>query len=84
VFKTLPADEPLTVELMTAAIAATTPDTRTRKRFCTALGLLAEFAGLAANFKPLRGRYSATTPEVREVPADALIAEWFSRIPHAA
>lgn len=84
VFKTLPQDEALTLEMMRTAITATTPDTRTRKRFCTSLRLLAEFAGLADNFKSLQGKYSAQMTEVREVPSDALVAAWYEQIPHAA
>ncbi len=84
VFKTLPQSEPLTAELMIKAIEGTTPDTRTRKRFCVALGLLADFAGVEVNIKPLKGRYSTQTVEVREVPDDQTIALWIDRIPNPA
>lgn len=80
----LPPDAVLTVALLRETIEATKPDTRTRKRFCDVLGRLAKFAGLEADFRPLRGHYSITTTEVREVPSDKLIAEWFERIPNPA
>lgn len=83
-FSKLPPGEVLTGELLRATIEATKPDTRTRKRFCDCLGRLATFAGLEADFRPLRGHYSTNTVEVREVPPDAVIAEWWAKIPNPA
>lgn len=83
-FAKLPQGELLTVQLLLAAIETTTPDTRTRKRVCDCLGRLAAFAGLEADFKPLKGHYSTMTTEVREVPPDGLIAEWWAKIPNPA
>lgn len=81
VFSRLPPDAVLSVQLLEELIEGTSPDTRTRKRFCDVLGRLAKFAGLDADFKPLRGHYSTTTTEVRHVPSDEVIAEWWGRIP---
>lgn len=83
-FSVLPGDSSLTVEVLRAAIENTKPDSRTRKRFCDCLGRLANFASLEADFKPLRGRYSSQTTEVREVPPDVLVAAWRDRIPNPA
>lgn len=82
VFTRLSPDAPLTVELLRATIEATQPDTRTRKRFCDVLGRLATFAGLEADFRPLRGHYSTATTEVRDVPPDDVIAAWWQKIPN--
>ncbi|MBN3957486.1 hypothetical protein [Nostoc sp. NMS8] len=49
VFKTLPQHEILNTEVLKQAILTTTPDTRTRKRFCLTLRLLAKFADLDFN-----------------------------------
>lgn len=74
VFKRLPQDEPLTTALMLETIAQTTPDTRTRKRFTTALAALAKFAGLEADFKPLKGNYSPRRVNRRTLPTDEQIS----------
>lgn len=81
-FGRLPQGEPLTVELLRQGIEASQPDTRTRKRLVDCYGRLAKFAGLEADFRPLRGSYSALTVEVREVPADGVIAAWWGKIPN--
>jgi integrase len=83
-FAKLPQQEPLTVELLKRTIEATDADSRTRKRFCDCLGRLATFAGLEADFRPLRGHYSTSTVEVRQVPPDAVIAAWWAKIPNLA
>lgn len=82
-FGRLPQDEPLTVELLRQHIEASQPDTRTRKRLVDCYGRLATFAGVEVDFRPLRGSYSSTTVEVREVPPDGEIAEWWGKIPNA-
>lgn len=83
-FSKIPPDQALTVELLRGVIEATEPDTRTRKRFVDCLGRLAKFAGLEADFRALKGHYSTTTTEVRDIPPDALIAEWRENIPNRA
>lgn len=81
VFGVLPSDALLTVQLLTDAIKATSADTRTRKRFVDACQRLAQFAGLEANFKSLRGNYSSSSV-IRSVPSDEEIAAWRDRIPN--
>jgi len=81
VFKNLPINQPLTTDLLVAMVTATEPDTRTRKRYCIALGALAKFAGLSIDLKPFSGKYSAKTVKVREIPDDKAIAFFYSQIP---
>lgn len=80
-FNRLPQDEPLTAELLRGFIEQSPPDTRTRKRLVDCYSRLAKFAGLEVDFSPLRGSYSSAS-EVREVPPDSLIAEWWGKIPN--
>jgi hypothetical protein len=81
VFSELPPDELLTVTLLTKAIGAKTPDTRTRRRFVDVCTRLAKFAGLDANFAALKGTYSSDSV-VRSVPSDRQIAESAKQIPN--
>jgi integrase len=80
VFRRLPSDEPLTAQLLKEAIVSTTPDSKTRRRFCIALGALAKFAGLDFDPKPLKGRYSPKRVTPRDLPTDETIAQWFYKI----
>lgn len=84
VFRTLDSSQLLTLELLTEAIAHTPADTRTRKRFVDVLSRLAKFADIDADFKHLKGSYSATATEPRDIPSDALIAKWRDSIPSPA
>ncbi|MEP0868902.1 site-specific integrase [Trichocoleus desertorum AS-A10] len=77
VFKTLPLDQPLTVEVLTNTITSVKADSRTRKRFVDVLSRLAEFAELEANFKPLKGSYSSKNVAPRDLPSDQAIAQLF-------
>jgi hypothetical protein len=70
VYQKLPRTEPLTSKLMIEAIASTKPDTRTRKRYCIALGALAKFAGIDFDAKPYKGRYSPRRASPRDLPGD--------------
>jgi integrase len=79
VFRTLP-DAPLTFELLQQAVMATKANSRTRKRFATALGKLAAFAGLEGDFKGSQGNYSASQVEPRDLPDDRTIVEWFEQL----
>ncbi len=81
-FSCLPPDEPITLQLLTSAITATKPDSRNRKRFVDVLGRLAVFAGLEANFKPLKGNYSPSKVTPRDLPPDSTIAAWREKIPN--
>lgn len=82
VYNRLPLDEPLTLTVIMDAIDRTDPDTRTRKRFVAALMKLAEFAGIEANLKPYKGRYSPSKVSPRSLPSDEDIARWRDRIPN--
>lgn len=84
VLKHLPQDQLLTPEILTAAILATKPDTKTRKRFCTALGALARFAEIEFDAKLMTGNYSPKRVTPRDLPDDQLIADWFDRIRNPA
>lgn len=81
-FKKLPQDEPLTAEVLITATKAYLPDTRSRKRACSAYSALAKFAGLAIDLSSLRGNYRPTAIRREDVPNDDLILEWGDRIPH--
>ncbi|WOB42990.1 site-specific integrase [Thermoleptolyngbya oregonensis NK1-22] len=82
VFDRLPADEPLTEQVLYRAIVATAPDTRTRKRFADVCQRLAQFAGLTVDFRPLRGGYSPSKVTPRNLPNDGAIAFWRRHIPN--
>jgi hypothetical protein len=58
---------------MLSLIAGTVPDTRTRKRYCSALGALAKFAGLPVELSKLKGSYSPASVQPRDLPSDALV-----------
>jgi integrase len=84
VLKRLPADQPLTQQLLTAAILETPPDTKARKRCCMVLRALAKFAGLDLDTKPLAGQYSPKQVSPRDLPEDSTIASWFLAIKNDA
>jgi integrase len=79
-FVKLPADEPLTVELMKEVLRDVKQHSRTRRRCALAFGKLANYAGLEANFKPMQGNYSASEVEPRDLPDDRQIAEYYYQI----
>lgn len=68
-------DQELTVELLERVILQTAPDSRQRRRFCVSLGRLAAFAGLEVDFGRLRGKYSASALEPRDLPSDEQILQ---------
>jgi integrase len=80
VFKRLESSETLTVDLLKSVISETKPNTKTRRRFCLALGKLAKLAGLEGDFKNLQGNYSAKAVNPRDLPDDGAIAEQYYRI----
>lgn len=82
VFGTLPQDQVLSLQLLTEAISRTAPDTRTRKRFVDVLSRLATFAGIEANFKALKGKYSPKRVAPRDLPSDEVIIAMRDRIPN--
>ncbi|WP_242044758.1 site-specific integrase [Anabaena azotica] len=83
VFKTLDVNSQLTSDILKSAILSTKPDTRTRKRFCLALGALAKFAGLDFDPSPYTGDYSPKSRKVRDLPTDETIVEWYFKIQDA-
>lgn len=82
VFKRLPLDQPLQTEVLLEVIAQIPNHTRNRKRYCTSLARLAEFAGVELNVKSLKGNYSYTEVDPRTLPNDRQVAEWFYKIPN--
>lgn len=80
VFIKLDESKLLTVDLCVRQISRTEPNSRSRKRYCNALGKLAKFAGLEADFGLLRGNYSSKSVDPRSLPTDEAIAEHFFKI----
>jgi integrase len=81
-FRRLPGDAPLTIDLLRSAILATEPDSRSRIRACLCFGRLAEFAGLDADeFRKLRGDYRAESVDARSLPSKSEIVTVLEAIP---
>lgn len=80
VFHRLPQDEALTPEILKSLAISTSPDTRTRKRFCIALGALARFSGLEINLKPYSGSYCFNSACRRNLPDDIEIVAGFEQV----
>jgi len=78
--KKLPQEKALTVAVLLEAIAKTDPDTKTRKRVCMAFSRLAKLAGIELDVTQLKGNYSPSGVQSRDLPSDALILEWRDRI----
>jgi integrase len=72
-FSHLNPDAPLTELAILEAVKATRPDTKTRKRYCMALGALARFAGLEVDLRRFKGTYNLKKTKRRELPEDSLI-----------
>lgn len=84
VLKHLPLDERLSPAFIKQAILATSPNTRTRKRYCQSLKVFCDFVGLQFDFKPCRGNYSTSKRTPRTLPDDRLIEEWYLKIKNPA
>ena len=81
IFNKLPQHQPLTPDTLVNLATTTNPDTRSRKRYCIALGALARFAGLTVvELKSYAGKYSPKTVTPRELPDDSTIVCWYNRI----
>lgn len=78
-FRKLPPEALISTSLLLEVIHTKKPDTRTRKRFCTAYKALATFAGIELDISRLKGRYSPKSVQPRELPSDELILEWRDR-----
>jgi integrase len=80
-FNKLPQDVPLTADIMLEVIRAKEPNSRPRKRFCGAYAALAKLAGIPLDVSALRGNYSPSKVNPRDLPTDEVIREWRDRIP---
>ncbi|BAZ02266.1 integrase family protein [Tolypothrix tenuis PCC 7101] len=80
VFRNLDVDNKLTPEIIKQVILSTQPDSRTRKRYCLALGVLARFAGVEFDPSLYMGNYSPKRRKPRELPTDKQISECFLTI----
>jgi hypothetical protein len=71
-------------EAILATVKTTRPHSRSRQVCCTALEGLADFLHLplVEDLKALWGNYGNHQTQLRELPSDALIVEWFERIPN--
>lgn len=79
----LPQEALLTADLLITTAKTYPPDTRSRQRACTAYGALAKFADIGVDLTSWRGTYRPAAVKREDVPSDALILEWYNRIPHA-
>jgi integrase len=80
IFEKIDLDKAISIDRLKSAITnGSKPDTRTRVRWCNALGRLAEYAEL--DRKPIReikGTYSMSEPlEPRDIPELDQVVEWF-------
>jgi integrase len=83
VFAKLPGDAVLTVDLLREkllSVQSANPNSRQQRRFALALERLGKYAGLEVDFSHLRGNYSASEVEPRDIPSDELIAKHFHEI----
>lgn len=81
-YRKLPQQESLTAKLLITAAESYPPDTKARKRACTAYAALAKFAKIDVDLKPLRGKYRPTAVSRDKVPNDDLILEWAAKVPN--
>jgi integrase len=79
-FNQLPADEPISTEVLLSAIAQTAPNTRQRRRFCLAFRQLAQFAEIDFDVADLLGNYSPARVQPRNLPTDDVISACFDQI----
>lgn len=77
-FNKLPTGATLTIALLKQTLEnATEANSRTRLKAYDAFRQLATLAGMdPAPLKPLKGKYSATEVDPRDLPTDSQIAEW--------
>ena len=76
----LPQEKALTTAVLLEAIAKTDPDTKTRKRVCMVFNRLAKLAGVDLDVTQLKGDYSPSGVQPRDLPSDSLIFEWRDKI----
>jgi integrase len=82
IFKKLPQNQGLTEAVIMAAIATTTPETRTRKRYVMSLSALAKFAGLEIDIRSYGRGHTPAKLEVRKLPTDEDIVMYHGLIPN--
>ena len=82
IFRRLPADREINLEIATKVVTAIEPDTRQRKRAAFVLDKLLKFAGRDTDLKRFQGSYSPRSVKPRDLPSDELILEWRDRIPN--
>jgi hypothetical protein len=80
IYRKLPPDEPISVELLTQCLTGIPDNTRQRKRAAHALAKLGQFAGLQVDFTRLSGTYSRTKTQRRILPSDETIATFHQTI----
>ncbi len=80
VFKKLPGHKRLTPQVIKSSILSTTPDSKSRKRFCFALGALARFAKVDFDTTLYSGNYGIHSTMQRCIPTDDEIVTTFGEI----
>lgn len=80
VLKRLPLDAYPSPAQLDKLILTTVPNTRTRKRYCTAIAAFAAFANIDYDPFPLAGSYSVTGVSPRDLVDDAELVKWFDKI----
>ena len=80
IFRRLPRNEVLTMDIIKAVLLTTEPNSRQRKRAAVSLHALARFAGLDFDLKRYSGSYNYTSTKPRTLPSDELIAQTFHGI----
>lgn len=83
-FKKLAPDAELHPDLLETLVRATTPNTRTRQRVVNACNALAKFADQQWDGAHLRGNYSPSKVEPRDLPTDADIALYWEQLSNPA
>ena len=78
IYKRLPQDAPLTVEVMKQLVLKTEPNTRNRLETCQKFQKLAQFAKLTMDFSAFEGSYGPSKVKERDIPSDQTIAAQWS------
>jgi integrase len=84
ILKRLVQDEPLTVQTLRSVVEQTTPNTKTRKRACMAIGALAKFARLKYDPAPYAGNYDCAKAPIKTLPTDPEILEFGQSLRNAS
>jgi integrase len=84
IFKKLPLDEPITAEVLRLVVDGTSQNSKTRKRACMAISVLAKFAAVDYDPSPYAGNYGPKRVSPRDLPDDRTIAELFYKLKNPA